>query len=72
MWPVLTCVFKLRNELYQYLTEEGHTGSHTFIDSDLNVHLAYLIDIFDTLNALNRSLQSEDNDIFQVNDSEES
>jgi len=49
-------VFELGQELYTYLSEEGHNDFNKFIDNDFVIKLAYLCDIFEKLNILNTSL----------------
>lgn len=65
---VLIRVFELRQELYTYLSEEGHNDFNKFIDSDFVIKLAYLCDIFEKLNILNTSLQGKETHILQLYD----
>jgi len=65
---VLVRVFELRQELYTYLSEEGHNDFNKFIDSDFVIKLAYLCDIFEKLNILNTSLQGKETHILQLYD----
>lgn len=57
-------VYELRNELYLCLNEENHALAGNFIDQDFLIKLAFLSDIFERLDILNKSLQGTNTHIF--------
>ena len=61
---VLTCVFKLRQEISVFLAEKNHEYATNFFDHEWVSKLAYLASIFDVLSILNTSLQGKSSDIF--------
>ena len=67
-WPsrekVLSRVFKLREQLETYYTEQGNQKAAKFRDILWLAKLAYLASIFDCLNKVNLSLQGKGGDIF--------
>lgn len=65
---VLARVFELRNEFYMYLHTESHNDAQNFINSEFIIKLAYLCDIFNKLNDLNKSLQGNNTHILQLAD----
>lgn len=65
---VLARVHELRNEFYTYLQTEAHNDAYNFINTDFLIKLAYLCDIFQKLNELNKSLQGNNTHILQLAD----
>lgn len=65
---VLSRVYELRNELHEYLLIESHSCAEKFKDTDFLIKLAYLCDIFEKLNILNKSLQGNETHILQLAD----
>ena len=53
---VLQRIFELRNELLEYLPKYNAKPAALLTDETLLAKLAYLVDFFSTLNALNLSL----------------
>ncbi|XP_069059533.1 zinc finger BED domain-containing protein 5-like [Pleurodeles waltl] len=62
-WPSLgnsrLTVYELRNEIHSYLHDDEHCFADKFIDADFLIQMAFLSDLFEKLNALNKSLQVE-------------
>lgn len=65
---VLARVHELRNEFYTYLQSESHNDAQNFINTEFIIKLAYLCDIFQKLNDLNKSLQGNNTHILQLAD----
>lgn len=65
---VLDRIFELRNEVFCFLNKDNHSLAEFFCDEDFLIKLAYLSDIFEKLNILNRSLQIQDANILTWND----
>ncbi|CAK1595799.1 unnamed protein product [Parnassius mnemosyne] len=65
---VLARVYELRNEFYIYLQTESHNDAQNFINLEFIIKLAYLCDIFQKLNDLNKSLQGNNTHILQLAD----
>lgn len=65
---VLARVYELRNEFYTYLQRESHEDAQNFNNTDFIIKLAYLCDIFNKLNDLNKSLQGNNTHILQLAD----
>ncbi|XP_066482086.1 SCAN domain-containing protein 3-like [Tiliqua scincoides] len=59
-------LYELRNEIYSYLRDEEHCFADKFIDTDFLIKLAFLSDLFEKLNALSKSLQGRNTNIFQL------
>lgn len=64
----LTRIFELRHEVLALLLDENHQNSTFFTDSDFLLRLAYMADIFEKINALNKSLQKKDANLMQWNE----
>ena len=56
---VLNRVFAMRVDLTLFLREYQHCHSHCFTNSEFILILAYMADIFDALNHLNRQMQGD-------------
>ncbi|XP_023211413.1 zinc finger BED domain-containing protein 5-like, partial [Centruroides sculpturatus] len=65
---VLSRIYELKHELYTYLLIESHRDAEKFKDTDFLIKLAYLCDIFEKLNVLNKSLQGNETHIMQLAD----
>lgn len=67
---VLARVFELFDELQVYLTVQGKKTEHFLkdIQQPFKYNLAYLADVFEALNALNRELQGPDTTILMHSD----
>lgn len=65
---VLARVHELRNEIYTYLQRESNDEAHNFNNTEFLIKLAYLCDIFQKLNDLNKSLQGNNTHILQLAD----
>lgn len=59
-------VFELRQEIHIFLSEDDNVLADMFIDESFLLKLAFLTDIFERLNILNKSLQGNNTDIFQL------
>lgn len=59
-------LYELRNEIYSYLHDEEHCFADNFIDTDFLIKLAFLSDLFEKLDTLNKSLQGRNTNIFQL------
>ena len=64
---VLTCLYKLRDEVYLFLMDRKHKMASNLTDLDWIVKLLYLSCIFEKLNGLNFSLQGESINILTAN-----
>ena len=64
---ILLLVYELRNEISMFLKGENHALA-TFEDKVFLTQLAYLCDIFLTLNQLNVSLQGKETHFLQLHD----
>ena len=64
---VLTRLCELRDEVYLFLMDRKHKLASNLTDSDWIVKLLYLSCIFEKLNGLNLSLQSESMNILTAN-----
>ena len=65
---VLNRVLELKNELREFLEQEGNPLYHQLDDNDWCAKLAYLADIFSRLNVLNASMQGHDDNILTTTD----
>jgi hypothetical protein len=66
---VLTRVFELREELYQYFKEHGKAYFASCIEDHIWLHkLAYLADVYQHLNKLNSSMQGNKENILTCTD----
>jgi hypothetical protein len=66
---VLTRVFELREELYQYFKEHGKVYFASCFEDNIWLHkLAYLADIYQHLNKLNSSMQGNKENILTCTD----
>jgi zinc finger BED domain-containing protein 5/7/8/9 len=66
---VLERVFELRSELHMFLSENGYNdNTDLLVDAQFCLKLAYLADIFEKLNTLNKSLQGNETNIMQLHD----
>lgn len=63
---VLCRLYELKVEVARFLREHNHPLSNLFLQSDFLLCLAYLSDICDKLNVLNRSLQGRDTNALQL------
>ncbi|XP_078503445.1 zinc finger BED domain-containing protein 5-like [Lissotriton helveticus] len=61
-------VYELRNEIYSYLHDDEHCFADKFIDADFLIQMAFLSDLFEKLNALNKSLQGNNTNFLQLSD----
>ncbi|XP_069063747.1 zinc finger BED domain-containing protein 5-like [Pleurodeles waltl] len=61
-------VYELRNEIYSYLHNDEHCFADKFIDADFLIQMAFLSDLFEKLNTLNKSLQCNNTNILQLSD----
>lgn len=61
----LTRIFELRHQVLALLLEENHQNSTFFTDSKFLLRLAYMADIFEKINLLNKSLQKKDANLLQ-------
>ncbi|XP_046686424.1 protein FAM200A-like [Homalodisca vitripennis] len=59
-------LFELRQEIHIFLSEDNNALADMFIDESFLLKLAFLTDIFERLNILNKSLQGNNTDIFQL------
>ncbi|XP_046685685.1 zinc finger MYM-type protein 6-like [Homalodisca vitripennis] len=60
-------LFELKQEIIHiFLSEDNNALADTFIDESFLLKLAFLTDIFERLNILNKSLQGNNTDIFQL------
>lgn len=59
-------VFELRHEIHMFLSEENNVLADMFVDDSFLPKLAFLTDIFERLNILNKSLQGNNTNIFQM------
>lgn len=59
-------LFELRQEIHIFLSEDNNALADMFIDESFLLKLAFLTDIFERLNILNKSLQGNETDIFQL------
>ncbi|XP_041837799.1 SCAN domain-containing protein 3-like [Melanotaenia boesemani] len=65
---VLQRVFELRKEMAEFMKEGKPEIAHFFTDPESVAKLAYLTDIFNTLNSLNLSTQGGHTSILEVSD----
>ncbi|XP_069092632.1 protein FAM200A-like [Pleurodeles waltl] len=61
-------VYELRNEIYSYQHDDEHCFADKFIDADFLIQMAFLSDLFEKLNTLNKSLQGNNTTILQLSD----
>ncbi|KAJ1142762.1 hypothetical protein NDU88_009075 [Pleurodeles waltl] len=61
-------VYELRNEIYSYLHDDEHCFADTFIKEDFLIQMAFLSDLFEKLNVLNKSLRDNNTNILQLSD----
>lgn len=61
---VLNRIYKLKNEIAIFLSEEGHKHAEEFYKLFL-MKLAYLVDVFEKLNLLNLQLQQNKNRVME-------
>lgn len=61
----LTRIFELRHEVLALLLDENHQNSTFFTDSNFLLQLAFMADIFEKINVLNKSLQKKDANLLQ-------
>lgn len=61
----LSRIFELRHEVFALLLDEKHQNSKFFADSVFLLRLAYMADIFEKINVLNKSLQKKDANLLQ-------
>ena len=54
---VLQRVFELKEEIAIFLSDNNRDEAHLFYDKKLLIKLAYLVDIFQRLSILNKSMQ---------------
>jgi hypothetical protein len=66
-WNCTKRLFELRHEVHLFLENMTSLPSH-FEDEAWLCYLAYLTDIFSTLNDLNLNLQGNGNNIFSMED----
>ncbi|KAJ4945989.1 hypothetical protein JOQ06_023667 [Pogonophryne albipinna] len=65
---VLSRVFELRREIGEFLSSENHQLAGRFSDASWLRKLAYMSDIFQHLNVLNKSMQGRETYILHVQD----
>ena len=61
-------LFELREQVHEFLSDNGHDLADKLADHSWLAHLAYLTDVFGHLNDLNLSLQGEDKTVLHMND----
>ena len=65
---VLQRLFELRQEVYSFLLNKKSALCSYLVEPDWLAKLAYLVDIFNSLNELNLRLQGKDSDLFKHGD----
>ena len=65
---VLNRLFELRRQVYMFLHDQRSPLAENYIDDCFCAKLAYLSDIFDQLNQLNKSMQGRNSSVFLVAD----
>ena len=61
---VLNHLFELRRQVYMFLQDQRSPLAEHYIDDCFCAKLAYLSDIFDQLNQLNKSMQGRNSSVF--------